>query len=368
MAPRRVLTIVAILSVGFLSSLCGGDEGPVQPPIEPTENTIDSIPPAAISDLFTKHPTADAVFLVWTAPGDDGDEGTAVSYDIRYHIELITDQNWDTATQFDGEPAPKPGRQLETVKVDGLDAVTTYYFAIKTTDDEGNISGLSNSVYSTTLQETTPPVNVADLSAVAVDDNTFLLMWTAPGDDGIDGTASEYQIRYSEDPISEARWPYTDEIFSPPPAPKPGGEPESLLVTKMRPMLSYYFVMRAADEVPNWSGLSNNAYAMGYSLYLEISDQIVDVGQQVTIYFRAPGNSPVTLLLRRFSLWSCDPSHPNVVDCIILDTRYEKGIYELSYDFTSDDGYYFPSDIYYLGLCWQYELQSTRRIYFGVSP
>jgi hypothetical protein len=209
-----------------------------------------------------------------------------------------------------------------------------------------------------------PPAHVVDLNAVAVDDHTFLLTWTAPGDDGRDGTASQYQIRYSQTAISEARWPYCDVVPSPP-TPKPGGEPESLLVSKMRPLLSYYFGIKAADEVPNWSGISNMAYAMGYSVYLEVSDQTVDRGQQLTIRFRAPGNTPVTLLLNRYGVWDCDPSHVFVVDCIVAGIRYEEGIHEFFYDFKTDQGVYLPSDTYYIGLCWQYERKSYKRVIFG---
>ncbi len=365
MVSRRIPTVMMILAIGFLLSHCGSDEGPVQPPPELPTTTIDTVPPAAISDLSTKYPTADAVFLVWTAPGDDGDEGTAVSYDIRYHIEQITEQNWGVATQFDEAPAPKPGGQVETIKLDGLDPVTTYFFAIKTTDDEGNVSGLSNPTSITTLQESNPPAKVTDLSAVAIDENTVLLMWTAPGDDGMNGTASQYQIRYSEDPISEARWPYTDKIFSPPPAPKPGGEPESLFVTKIRPTLSHYFVLKAADEVPNWSGISNNAYAMGYSVYLDISDHSVHPGEEVKVTFRAPGGGiMVSLHLNQYGVWGCDPTHPWVVDCIVPGIKYAEGIYELYYDFSTGEGEYLPKTTYYFILCYQFQVQSLEHVVF----
>ena len=44
--------------------------------------------------------------------------------------------------------------------------------------------------------DTTPPADISDLSA-APDVNTSRLTWTAPGDDGIVGTAVSYEIRYS---------------------------------------------------------------------------------------------------------------------------------------------------------------------------
>src|SRR3989344_173512 len=44
----------------------------------------DSIPPAAITDLTASNPTVNSITLSWTAPGDDGNAGTASVYDLRY--------------------------------------------------------------------------------------------------------------------------------------------------------------------------------------------------------------------------------------------------------------------------------------------
>ncbi|HIE28673.1 TPA: hypothetical protein EYP66_15445, partial [Candidatus Poribacteria bacterium] len=68
----------------------------------------DIIPPAAVTDLAASDLTANSITLTWTVPGDDGDEGQAKTYDIRYSTSEITDANWDEATQCEGEPPPKP--------------------------------------------------------------------------------------------------------------------------------------------------------------------------------------------------------------------------------------------------------------------
>jgi hypothetical protein len=332
-------------------------------PTTPPELEVDTIPPATVTDLTAKIPMTSAVLLIWTAPGDDGGEGTADSYDIRYHDEIITEQNWDGTAVFDGEPDPKPAGQIETIKVNGLEPISTYYFALKTTDERGNVSGLSNSDSMTTLQESIPPVKITDLKAVAIDDHTIQLIWTAPGDDGITGTAARYEIRYSYKPISEQSWQSASRIHLSPP-PKVGGEPESLLVTGLR-SASYCFAMKTADEVPNWSQMSNVACAMGYSVYLELSEQAIQAGDQVTIRFRAPGNVLVSILLNRYTIWDCDPTNPLVWDLIVPGIKYTEGVYEISYGFRTKEGEYLPSAKYIVVLCWQFEIKAFENIEFN---
>jgi hypothetical protein len=363
---RLIASAAAILAVGLLSSQCGSDESPSKSPTTPGGSGADTIPPAAISDLVARNPTVSAVFLIWTAPGDDGNEGTAASYEIRYHDAAITDQNWDLATQFDSGLVPKPASELETVRVYGLDPVTTYHFAIKTTDEAGNESGLSNSISSTTLQEAAPPGPVTDLEAVAIDEIWTLLTWTAPGDDGYIGTASQYEIRYSATPISASTWHSASEV----PVlnvPKSAGEPESLLVSGLRPDVSYYFAMKASDEVPNWSAISNVAHGMGYYVELEVSSQTIHPGEYLTIRFRAPGGDMVAIHLTRYGVQDCDPSHPWVVDSIEPGRRYAEGVYELSYDFKTSQGDYLPRATYYVILCWQFDLTALKTVHF-VDP
>jgi len=86
------------------------------------------------------------VTLTWTAPGDDGYEGTASEYDVRYlEGTIINESNWDSASQATGVPAPQAAGSSETFTVTGLDAETNYHFAVKTADEVPIWSGVSNS-------------------------------------------------------------------------------------------------------------------------------------------------------------------------------------------------------------------------------
>jgi len=84
--------------------------------------------------------------LNWTAPGDDGMTGRATRYDMRYSLLPITPSNFASATAATGMPTPGlPGTQ-QSVTVSGLDATASYFFAMKTVDDVGNWSTMSNVV------------------------------------------------------------------------------------------------------------------------------------------------------------------------------------------------------------------------------
>ncbi|MFQ6042309.1 MAG: fibronectin type III domain-containing protein, partial [Candidatus Poribacteria bacterium] len=189
--------------------------------------------------------------------GDDGDTGTASEYDIRYSTSTITDDNWDDATQVAEEPTPQPAGASESFAVTGLSAETTYYFAIKTADEAPNWSELSNVATGTTL-DITPPADITNLAASNPTDNSITLTWTAPGDDGDTGTASEYDIRYSTDTITASSWDSATQVMDEP-APQPAGTSESFTVTGLSAKTTYYFAIKTADEAPNWSALSNVA-------------------------------------------------------------------------------------------------------------
>jgi len=104
----------------------------------------DTTAPAAINDLAASSPTLNSIDLSWTAPGDDVDTGTAVSYDIRYSTSTINDADWGSAVKVTGEPTPEVTGTPQSMTVTGLAPGTIYYFAIKSADEVPNISDISN--------------------------------------------------------------------------------------------------------------------------------------------------------------------------------------------------------------------------------
>ena len=90
------------------------------------------------------------------------------------------------------------------------------------------------------------------------------LLWTAPGDDGNVGRATLYDLRYSTAPIvgtDTLGWWNAATLAVGEPAPSPAGQTDSVRVLGLQPSTTYRFIIRAADEVPNWSGFSNVAIA-----------------------------------------------------------------------------------------------------------
>lgn len=111
---------------------------------------LDITAPSTIANLSAGSPAPDSLTLAWTAPGDDNSTGTATSYDVRYFTSSITDANFSSATQVSSVPAPKISGSSESLIVSGLSAGTTYYFAIKTSDELPNVSAISNIVSAST--------------------------------------------------------------------------------------------------------------------------------------------------------------------------------------------------------------------------
>ncbi len=217
----------------------------------------DTTPPAAVV-LSTGSVTLTTIVLTWTAPGDDSASGTATEYDIRYSTAAITTENWDSATLATGEPAPHAAGTGEMVTVTDLVASTTYFFAIKTRDEASNWSGLSNvATGATSAPDTVAPAAVV-IATGSVTVSTAVLTWTAPGDDGVSGTALEYDVRYSTAPITTENWGSAT-LAAGEPTPHAAGTAETFTVTGLAASTTYYFAIKTRDEVSNWSDLSNVA-------------------------------------------------------------------------------------------------------------
>jgi hypothetical protein len=217
--------------------------------------TPDQTPPATVSDLVAGLPTATSIKLTWTSPGDDGRTGTATSYEIRYTTAPITISTWSSATPVPSAPAPSVGGSIQNITVEGLLQGTIYYFALKAKDEQGNESGLSNVVSSSTL-DLIPPEAIVDLTAVSATSSSVSLRWTAPGDDGPTGRAAVYDVRYSATAINEVNWSSASQAGGEP-LPRTHGTVENSMVSGLQEGTLYYFAIRAADDAENWSPLSN---------------------------------------------------------------------------------------------------------------
>jgi hypothetical protein len=106
----------------------------------------DTNAPAAITDLLAEAGDLPrAIRLSWTAVGNDGTNGTALKYDLRYYHEEITTQNWAVATPYVVAQAPLAAGSQETWNLSMPDSGMLYHFAVCAVDEAGNVGALGPS-------------------------------------------------------------------------------------------------------------------------------------------------------------------------------------------------------------------------------
>jgi hypothetical protein len=109
----------------------------------------DTIAPARIDDLgAVPGTTAGTIILGWTAPGDDGNSGTADLYIIRYSTESLDESSWASAETYADSPKPIPAGNYQSIAMTGLTPGEYYYIAAKARDDSGHESDISNIAFS----------------------------------------------------------------------------------------------------------------------------------------------------------------------------------------------------------------------------
>jgi hypothetical protein len=153
----------------------------------------DVTPPAQITTLAVTASSNTTVSLRWTAPGDDGTIGTATTYDIRYALGVITSTSFATATQCSGAPVPAAAGTQQTYTVTGLaPGGVRYYFALRTADESGNWSAISNVVTTATVNRP-PAVNIAGPENGAVFPTGSGVIFTITAEDP-DGSVQGIQL------------------------------------------------------------------------------------------------------------------------------------------------------------------------------
>jgi hypothetical protein len=106
-------------------------------------------------------------------------------------------------------------------------------------------------------------LNEAQLADPALTLDTVVLRWTATGDDGLNGRATRYDLRYSSQGITGTDtlgwWNAATRVSLWNKIPALPGMPDSVRVLGFTPGYRYYAMLRTCDEIPNWSPYSNLA-------------------------------------------------------------------------------------------------------------
>lgn len=159
-------------------------------------------------------------------------------------------------------------------------------------------------------QDGVAPAAPADLSAQAMDASHIRLSWTATGDDGSEGRAVAYEMRYSTLPIAlegevkPGEVAFKDALAFPLEAPLSSGTPETA-VLQVRPSSkpqTIYCAMRVLDKVGNPSGTSLVQVTVpGGPLAFEEEKEGVSK-------FTPEGNWGKTMVAGRGSVWTDSPA------------------------------------------------------------
>jgi hypothetical protein len=144
---------------------------------------------------------ADSVMLQWTAPGDDDAIGTATVFHMRMSTAPISAGNWNSAASVPGMPAPLIAGTRQSVVVRNLSRDTTYFFAIRAEDDNGNLAVISNVVQWDWTFDTAPPAAPTGLSATRAG-GSVQVTWNANSESDLLGY-SVYRATVSGGPYTK---------------------------------------------------------------------------------------------------------------------------------------------------------------------
>jgi len=166
-----------------------------------TLTVTDVTPPGVINDLKNESIAAGFAIFSWTAPGDNGTQGIAESYDLRYSPEQITESNWQSAIPVsDTLPVPSFPEAFQTVRITNLTPETTYYFALKTKDEANLYSALSNVV----MVKTTPVVEA--LIYLPFEETSGEIALNYQGDENFDGILNSFDNLDGRDVAINSGW------------------------------------------------------------------------------------------------------------------------------------------------------------------
>lgn len=269
-----------------------------------TTGVPDSTAPV-ISDISTGNITSSDAIITWTT-----DEASTS------RIEYGTSINYGLFSSPDNTLAAS-----HTVTLSGLTQNTAYYFRVLSSDQSGNQAVSAGSSFTTLFdsQQVTPAA-IDDLTvrAGASSRSSVVLDWTATGADGVEGTASAYDLRMSSQKIIEdGITPALGEInfsmavrINSMPSPAVAGTPESVQAGLLDTNSVYYFAIKAIDNYGNASTISNvingnpippvpvTAVREGYTM---ISIPLVPATSDVQTLFTEIVGAPVELYW-----WSSD--------------------------------------------------------------
>jgi len=206
-------------------------------------------------DKITTYFVSAPAHAIYTLTGDDNPGGSGINH-FEYNIDGL---GWQDGNNFGNTPP--------------LSLHGNHTIQYRSVDNAGNYSP----IYTVrVITDNISPNNINDLAVKLTTENTVTLTWSAPGNDGSTGRASQYDIRYSSTSTDCSGFNFdTATKVEKIPSPQEYGKTETLEVLGLNPQTKYCFAIKSADEAPNWSTLSNVV------LTETTSGQVINVGDIV---------------------------------------------------------------------------------------
>ncbi|MCP4705871.1 MAG: T9SS type A sorting domain-containing protein [candidate division Zixibacteria bacterium] len=126
-------------------------------------------------------------------------------------------------------------------------------------------------IFSVLLLSIAEPIHAGEVTPTSITIN-----WTAPGDNGTDGTATMYDIRFSTSPVNSDNWTSCNQAVNEP-NPQLCGSEENFTITNLDPDTWYYIAMTSLDEALNRSELSNVIAVKTQSLSLDVETDNINI-------------------------------------------------------------------------------------------
>ena len=191
-----------------------------------------------------------ASMILTTAPGN--------RYDFTFNgvsaaIPQVTGATALVASAFPGLTAAQIKQRILN-GVDPIGHIGTN--SQKPTLTNGRLNVANALAGAPTDNDLNPPAAVGGLAVATTTFHTVTLNWIATGDDGTVGRAGFYDLRYATSPITNATWGAATRALGEP-GPKPAGSAETFAVSGLDPDTTYYFALRARDDMGNESAPSN---------------------------------------------------------------------------------------------------------------
>jgi subtilisin family serine protease len=120
------------------------------------------IAPDAINDFVLVGISQDFASVSWTVP-NDGDDEKPVKFELLYSEEEFSGEAPGISKKIELRNSDVAGTAV-TYEIQGLQSLTTFYFAIRSTDRWGNVSDLSNMVSGSTNEGPDAGVNQTAIS------------------------------------------------------------------------------------------------------------------------------------------------------------------------------------------------------------